>query len=90
MLLDSGTLEFVDVSPPFGHYEQPEVLVKQINNALLSTEKNSVTRFAYDDKSIRIFPGQNKKQNYFNNAELLRFSFNTISKKISIDFKDKN
>ena len=90
MFLDSDVPEFVDVSPPPGHYERPDQLVKQINDALLATEKNRVMRFAYDDKSVRILPGKNQKRNLLTEAELIRFSFNAISKRISIAFKDKN
>lgn len=90
LLLDSDVPELVDVSPPPGHYERPDQLVKQINDALLAIEKNRVTRFAYDDKIVRILPGKNPKRNYLAEAELLRFSFNAISKRMSIDFKDKN
>ena len=90
MFLDSDVPEFVDVSPPPGHYERPDQLVKQINDALLAAEKNRVTRFAYDDKSVRILSGRNPKRNYLAEAELLHFSFNAISIRMSIDFKDKN
>ena len=64
MFLDSDVPEFVDVSPPPGHYERPDQLVKQINDALLATEKNRVTRFAYDNKSVFILPGKNPNRNY--------------------------
>ena len=61
MLFDLDALEFVDLSPS-DHYERPEVMVKQINDALLSTEKSRVMQFAYDDKSYSHFSGQKSKK----------------------------
>ena len=48
-----------DVSPPPGHYDSPDALVKQINATIASKES---------------------KKN------LIRFSYNEISKKITINF----
>lgn len=52
----------IDVSPPPGHYESPDVLIKQINKNLAAIDTV--------DASIR-------------------FAYNEISKKISIEFKSK-
>ena len=94
LLLDSDVPELVDVSPPPGHYERPDQLVKQINDALLAAENNLATRFAYDEKIVRVTPGQNHPENHSrgtsNDVESVRFSYNPISKRISADFKDRN
>ena len=55
----SNTAAVYDVSPPPGHYDSPEALVKQINSTIASKE--------------------NKKN-------LIRFSYNEISKKITLHF----
>jgi hypothetical protein len=55
-LLNNG--EYQNVSPPGGYYENPEVLIKQINIALGSKGINNV-----------------------------RFTFNEISKKVTIEYK---
>ena len=59
---EAKSVPLVDVSPPPGHYESPEILVKQINRNLVTID----------------------------NAEegaSMRFSYNEISKKISIELK---
>ena len=93
LFLDSDVPELVDVSPPPGHYERPDQLVEQINDALFAAERHLVPRFAYDEKSLLVSSGRNPK-NYAretsNVVESVRFAFNPISKRISVDFKDKN
>ena len=93
LFLDWDVPELVNVLPPPCHYERPDQLVKQINNALLAVEKNLSTRIACDYKSVRISSGQSPTKYYWgmlNDAESVRFSFNPISKRISADFKDRN
>ena len=55
----SSTATVHDVSPPQGHYDSLEALVKQINATIASKERNK---------------------------NLIRFSYNEISKKITITF----
>ena len=94
LLMDSDVPELIDVSPPPGHYERPDQLVKQINDALLAAQKNLATRFAYDEKIVSVTPGQNHPENLSrgtaNDVESVRFSYNPIPKRISADFKDRN
>jgi hypothetical protein len=88
MALDEGVTDFIDVSPPGGHYENPETLVKQINDVLISKEKSPESRF---------YPGDISKQVTVSPAVMaaaakgptVRFLFQPISKKISVEFKPK-
>ena len=59
-------------------------LVKQINDALLAAENNLATRFAYDEKIVRVTPGQNHPKNHSrgtsNDVESVRFPTTRYSK----------
>ena len=60
----SGTTAVHDVSPPQGHYDSPEALVKQLNAIIASKEsKKNLTRFSYNEisKKIKITFGSNVK-----------------------------
>jgi roadblock/LC7 domain-containing protein len=93
------------VSPPGGHYETPEILIKHINRTLSSAETAAAVNLpnsggggelpkrilitGSDDKAATDHIGKE-----FSAAKAqpptTRFSYNEISKRISIDFKCKN
>lgn len=59
---EAKSVPLVDVSPPPGHYESPEILVKQINRNLATIDN-------------------------VEEGASIRFSYNEIAKKISIELK---
>ena len=51
----SGAAAVHDVSPPPGHYDSPDALVKQINATIASKEsKKNLIRFSYNEISKKI------------------------------------
>jgi hypothetical protein len=53
-LVSHGLQEYKDISPPAGHYENPDELVKQINISIAEVEKKPSVRFSYNDISKKI------------------------------------
>jgi hypothetical protein len=53
-IVSHGLQEYKDISPPVGHYENPEELVKQINTSIGEVEKKPSIRFTYNDISKKI------------------------------------
>jgi len=89
--LNDGDTDFVDVSPPYGHYEHPQLLVSQMNDVLLLKGKQPDSRLNYDDTSkvVTVSPvGASAAKEIA--APVVRFSFQPISKKISVEFKPKS
>jgi len=86
--LNDGDTDFVDVSPPGGHYEYPQTLVNQMNDMLLLRGKQPDSRLNSGDKVVTILPaGASVAKETV--PPVLRFSFHPISKKISMEFKPK-
>ena len=55
LLSSSGMAAVHDVSPPPGHYDSPDALVKQINATIASKEsKKNLIRFSYNEISKKI------------------------------------